>query len=145
MVPEVGGEAAEEVRASIDAMRAFTERIIQSGAETVVLISPACAAERALSSHIRTINFTALRKFHAPETEVEAPLDEEMLSAIALAASARSYEIAGVTATIWIMARPCRSIFCNVTAGAGVSSRSAILFFQAKTISLRLVHQGGCG
>jgi aromatic ring-opening dioxygenase LigB subunit len=40
MVPEVGGEASAEVRGSIDAMAELTRRIIQSGAETVVLISP---------------------------------------------------------------------------------------------------------
>ena len=40
MVPEVGGEAIAEVRGSIDAMAEFTRRIIASGAETVVLISP---------------------------------------------------------------------------------------------------------
>ena len=40
MVPEVGREAAGEVRGSIEAMREFTRRLIESGAETVVLISP---------------------------------------------------------------------------------------------------------
>ena len=40
MVPEVGGEAVAEVRGSIDAMAEMTKRIIASGAETLVLISP---------------------------------------------------------------------------------------------------------
>src|SRR5712692_2928487 len=40
MVPEVGREAIAEVRSSIDAMSALTERVIESGAETVILISP---------------------------------------------------------------------------------------------------------
>ena len=40
MVPEVGGQAITEVRGSIDAMRDLTERVIMSGAETIVLISP---------------------------------------------------------------------------------------------------------
>jgi len=40
MVPEVGREAIADVRRSIDAMAALTERVIRSGAETVILISP---------------------------------------------------------------------------------------------------------
>src|SRR5438034_2974590 len=40
MVPEVGREAIADVRSSIDAMAALTERVIRSGAETVILISP---------------------------------------------------------------------------------------------------------
>ena len=40
MVPEVGREAISEVRGSIEAMAEFTRRIIENGAETVVLISP---------------------------------------------------------------------------------------------------------
>ena len=40
MVPEVGREAIEEVRASIDAMAELTQRLIDSEAETVVIISP---------------------------------------------------------------------------------------------------------
>src|SRR5947209_13400715 len=40
MVPEVGREAIAEVRSSIDAMAALTERVIRSGAETVILLSP---------------------------------------------------------------------------------------------------------
>src|SRR5438309_8964554 len=40
MVPEVGREAIVDVRASIEAMSDLTQRVIASGAETVVLISP---------------------------------------------------------------------------------------------------------
>src|SRR5205814_211428 len=40
MVPEVGRDAIGEVRKSIDAMGELTQRLIASGAETVVLISP---------------------------------------------------------------------------------------------------------
>src|SRR5437773_8899355 len=40
MVPEVGREAVAEVRSSIDAMAALTERIVNAGAETVIIISP---------------------------------------------------------------------------------------------------------
>ena len=40
MVPEVGGAMADEVRASIEAMRDLAGRVKACGAETVVLISP---------------------------------------------------------------------------------------------------------
>ena len=40
MVPEVGHESIAAVRASIEAMAELTRRLIESGAETVVLISP---------------------------------------------------------------------------------------------------------
>ncbi len=97
MVPEVGGEAAEEVRASIDAMRDFTERIIRSGAETVVLISPHAPLDaRAFVAYQDDRLYGSFANFNAPETEVEVQLDEAMLSAIARAAAARGYEIAGV-------------------------------------------------
>ena len=39
MVPEVGRESIAGVRSSIDAMGHFTKRLIESGAESVVVIS----------------------------------------------------------------------------------------------------------
>jgi AmmeMemoRadiSam system protein A/AmmeMemoRadiSam system protein B len=97
MVPEVGGDAAEEVRASINAMRDFTGRIIASGAETVVLISPHAPLEaRAFVAYQEDELFGSFANFRAPETVVEAPLDEEMLTAIASAASGKGYEVIGV-------------------------------------------------
>jgi AmmeMemoRadiSam system protein A/AmmeMemoRadiSam system protein B len=94
MVPEVGGGAAEEVRASIDAMRDFTERIISSGAETVVLISPhAPLAPRAFVAYHEDKLYGSFANFRAPETEFEVALDEEMLSAIGDAARERGYEL----------------------------------------------------
>jgi len=40
MVPEVGRDAIADVRTSIDAMSDLTGRVIRSGAETIVIISP---------------------------------------------------------------------------------------------------------
>jgi AmmeMemoRadiSam system protein A/AmmeMemoRadiSam system protein B len=98
MVPEVGGEAADEVRASINAMRDFTERIIDSGAETVVLISPhAPLAPRAFVAYQEGKLHGSFANFRAPETELEVMLDEEMLSAIGEAAHARGYEVIGIS------------------------------------------------
>ncbi len=97
MVPEVGGGAAEQVRASIEAMREFTERIIASRAETVVLISPHAPLEAgAFVAYQEEKLYGSFANFHAPETVVEASLDKEMLSSIVRAAAGRGYEVVGV-------------------------------------------------
>jgi AmmeMemoRadiSam system protein A/AmmeMemoRadiSam system protein B len=94
MVPEVGREAIAEVRGSIDAMREFTERIIESGAETVVLISPHAPLDaRAFVAYEDAQLYGDFSNFRAPEAQVEAPLDEEMLNAISQEASREGYEV----------------------------------------------------
>jgi AmmeMemoRadiSam system protein A/AmmeMemoRadiSam system protein B len=97
MVPEVGLEASAEVRGSIDAMRQFTERIIESGAETVVLVSPHAPLEaRAFVAYEDTQLYGDFANFRAPQTRVEAPLDEEMLGAISRIAAEQAYEVRGI-------------------------------------------------
>src|SRR5215210_4449451 len=97
MVPEVGREAIREVRGSIDAMRKFTERLIASGAETVVLISPHAPLEaRAFVAYNDTQLYGDFANFRAPDTRVEAPLDEELLKAITAAASEQNYAVVGI-------------------------------------------------
>lgn len=94
MIPEVGGSAIEEVRASIAAMEKITERIIASGAETIVLISPHAPLEsRAFVAYQSDVLKGSFASFRAPETEVEASLDREFLSAIKREALAEGYEI----------------------------------------------------
>src|SRR5215210_1790113 len=97
MVPEVGREAIAEVRGSIEAMREFTERLIASGAETVVLISPHAPLEaRAFVAYHDAQLYGDFANFRAPETTVEAPLDEDLLTQIARAASEQGYEVLGI-------------------------------------------------
>jgi MEMO1 family protein len=97
MVPEVGREAIREVRGSIDAMRRFTERIIASGAETVVLISPHAPLEaRAFVAYQDAQLYGDFANFRAPDARLEAPLDKELLEAIKQAANAQSYEVVGI-------------------------------------------------
>ena len=97
MVPEVGREAVAEVRGSIDAMREFTERIIRSGAETIVLVSPHAPLEaRAFVAYHDAQLYGDFANFRAPETVVEAPLDEELLTEIARTASEQGYEVLGI-------------------------------------------------
>lgn len=97
MVPEVGGDAADDVRASINAMRELTERIIASGAETVVLISPHAPLEaRAFVAYEDELLDGSFANFRAAETTVEAMLDKDLLSAIRHQAAKRNFEVVGL-------------------------------------------------
>src|SRR2546423_8943313 len=94
MVPEVGGAMAEEVRASIEAMRDFAGRIKSSGAQTVVLISPhAPLEERTFVAYGGPQLRGDFANFRAPEATVAAPLDAELLSAIHDTAAEVQYRV----------------------------------------------------
>jgi len=91
MVPEVGGDAIGEVRASIDAMAMLTERIIESTAETVVLISPHAPLESfAFVAYDGPMLHGDFSMFRAPDATVEAELDDELLIEITRAAEQRN-------------------------------------------------------
>ncbi|MDX6696373.1 MAG: hypothetical protein QOF02_3976 [Blastocatellia bacterium] len=97
MVPEVGREAAAEVRGSIEAMRDFTERLVRSGAETIIIISPHAPLDaRAFVAYKDATLSGDFANFRAPETKVEAPLDEELLGSITRSAAEEGYEVLGV-------------------------------------------------
>jgi AmmeMemoRadiSam system protein A/AmmeMemoRadiSam system protein B len=94
MVPEVGGRSSGEVRRSIAAMAELTRRIIASGAETVVLISPHAPLEAsAFVAYHSPKLYGDFANFRAPETCLEFALDEELLEAISEAADNDDYEI----------------------------------------------------
>lgn len=94
MVPEVGGEMALEVSASIEAMRDLAERVKACGAETVVLVSPhAPLEERAFVAYGGPWLRGDFANFRAPQATVEAPLDDELLEAIEETAAAEGYSI----------------------------------------------------
>ncbi|MFY9621054.1 MAG: AmmeMemoRadiSam system protein A [Pyrinomonadaceae bacterium] len=87
MVPEVGGESCAEVQNSISAMAELTRRVINSGAETVVLISPHAPLEPvAFVAYEGPKLYGDFSMFRAPEATVEAALDAELLSEITRAA-----------------------------------------------------------
>ncbi len=94
MVPEVGREAISEVRGSIEAMAELTRRIIRSGAETVVIISPHAplSPDAFVAYHAKQLRGD-FANFRAPATTVEFPLDEELLAAITATAAAKNYEV----------------------------------------------------
>ena len=94
MVPEVGRESIAGVRRSIEAMTELTERIIASGAESIILISPHAPLEaNSFVAYEGPEVYGDFANFHAPETAVSAPVDDELLAAIADAAAADGYSI----------------------------------------------------
>lgn len=94
MVPEVGGEAAHQVRGSIEAMREFTERLTASRADTVIMISPHAPLEsRAFIAYHEPVLHGDFANFRAPATTVEAPLDARLLDALAGAAVEDGYPV----------------------------------------------------
>jgi AmmeMemoRadiSam system protein A/AmmeMemoRadiSam system protein B len=94
MVPEVGGEAIASVRKSIEAMAEFARRIIESGAETVVLVSPHAPLDaRAFVAYHSPKLHGDFGNFRAPDTQVEFPLDEFLLETISNRAAEADYEV----------------------------------------------------
>jgi len=94
MVPEVGRESIAGVRRSIEAMAELTERLIASGAESVVLISPHAPLE--IDSFVAYEGpdvYGDFANFRAPEASVSAPVDEQLLSSITEAAAAGGYRV----------------------------------------------------
>src|SRR6185369_7210127 len=83
MVPEVGRDAVAEVRSSIDAMGELTERVIASGAETVVIISPHAPLQAdAFIAYDGPQLYGDFANFRAPTATIHAELDEELLNEI---------------------------------------------------------------
>src|ERR1051325_10415388 len=94
MVPEVGRESIREVVDSIEAMAELARRVVDSGAETVVLISPHAPleADSFVAYHGPEV-VGDFSRFDAPDTYFTAPVDEELLDAIKRAAAAEQYDI----------------------------------------------------
>ncbi|HET6892165.1 MAG TPA: AmmeMemoRadiSam system protein A [Pyrinomonadaceae bacterium] len=94
MVPEVGRESIAEVRGSIEAMAELTRRIVKSGAETVVLISPHAPLEPYAFVAYRGAKVTGdFANFRAPAVHFDVSIDEELLAAIAKTAQHDGYEV----------------------------------------------------
>lgn len=94
MVPEVGRESIAGVRSSIDAMAELTRRVIDSGAVSVILISPHAPldADSFVAYEGPTV-YGDFTNFHAPGTEFLAGVDSELLTAITHAAEAENYHV----------------------------------------------------
>lgn len=94
MVPEVGRDAIAEVRGSIDAMRELTARILASGAETLVIISPHAPLDpHAFVAYDAPVLAGNFANFRAPQVTIKAPLDTELLKAVEAIAHEDGYEL----------------------------------------------------
>jgi AmmeMemoRadiSam system protein A/AmmeMemoRadiSam system protein B len=94
MVPSVGREAIAEVRSSIDAMAELTKRLLNANAETVILISPHAPLE--LDSFVAYDGpelHGDFANFRAPQTQLMAPVDEDLLNLITKHAASKSFAI----------------------------------------------------
>ncbi|HVG39499.1 MAG TPA: AmmeMemoRadiSam system protein A [Pyrinomonadaceae bacterium] len=94
MVPEVGGEESDRVRNSIAAMEDFTARIIASGAQTVVVITPHAPLEPDAFVVYRRKNLTGdFARFRAAGTSFTFSADEELIGEIKTFAAADQYRV----------------------------------------------------
>ena len=94
MVPEVGGDAVVSVRGSIARDGGIDARIIESGAETVVLISPHAPLDaRAFVAYHSPKLYGDFANFRAPQYTCRVFIDEEVLEAITEIAAGENYEV----------------------------------------------------
>lgn len=94
MVPEVGRESISGVVDSIDAMAELTRRLIESGAESVVMISPHAPLEAdSFVAYDGPEVYGDFSHFHAPETGFTVPVDDELLAAIKRVAASERYDV----------------------------------------------------
>ena len=94
MVPEVGRESIAGVVDSIDAMSELTKRLIESGAESVVLISPHAPLEvDSFVAYEGPEVFGDFSRFNAAGTYFTMRVDGELLAAIKEAAASENYEV----------------------------------------------------
>jgi MEMO1 family protein len=94
MVPEVGGRMAEAVEGSVEAMRELTDRVIRSGADTVVLVSPHAPLEaRAFVAYGQPRLRGDFANFRAPQATIDAQLDAELLEAVKSVAADEGFRV----------------------------------------------------
>jgi MEMO1 family protein len=94
MVPEVGRESIAGVVNSIDAMAELTKRLIDSKAESVIVISPHAPLEAdSFVAYAGPEVYGDFSNFRAPQTTFALEVDEELLAEITRAAAYQSYHV----------------------------------------------------
>lgn len=94
MVPEVGRESIPKVQLSIDGMAEMTRRVIESGATSVILISPHAPLEQlAFVAYPGPMLAGDFSDFSAPAARIKAPVDQDLLDAIRENAETDDYEV----------------------------------------------------
>ena len=98
MVPEVGKESIKDVQSSIDAMTEFTRRLVESKAETVIIISPHAPLEMdSFVAYDGPEVHGDFANFRAAGTTFSAQVDDELLNAITKHSSAKNYAISRIS------------------------------------------------
>ena len=94
MVPEVGQDALPNVHDSIAGMAELTKRVLESRADTVVLISPHAPLEAdAFVAYGEPILFGDFTRFRAPKSTFSISVDLELLHEISKSAFEFDYEV----------------------------------------------------
>lgn len=94
MVPEVGRESIGGVVNSIEAMAELSKRLIESGAESVILISPHAPLEaESFVAYGGPEVHGDFANFQAPEIFFALNVDEDLLTAIKGAATTENYNV----------------------------------------------------
>jgi MEMO1 family protein len=94
MVPEVGRDSIARVEDSIEAMAELTKRLIDSGAESVIVISPHAPLEvDSFVAYEGPEVFGDFANFNAPDSCFAARVDDELLATIKETAAVDRYEV----------------------------------------------------
>ncbi|MDP3049917.1 MAG: class III extradiol dioxygenase subunit B-like domain-containing protein, partial [Eubacteriales bacterium] len=97
MVPEVGGSEARAVKETQDALQELGQRIVNSGAETLVIISPHGPVFRdAVGLNVAVRAQGDLGRFQAPEVDFDLETDQELAATIAMLSRNRDLLIASL-------------------------------------------------
>jgi MEMO1 family protein len=94
MVPEIGQEETIKVSGSIQGMRDFSQRVIESGAETVIIVSPHAPLDDegfiAYSDPILKGDFS---RFGTSGTELSVAMDQELFDLITKTVGEHGYKV----------------------------------------------------
>ena len=94
MVPEVGQEALKDVQDSIEGMAELTKRLLDSRADTVVLVSPHAPLEAdTFVAYGEPLLFGDFTRFRAPKSSFSISVDLDLLHEISKSAFEYDYEV----------------------------------------------------
>jgi len=94
LVPEVGGARVAKVAGSQGALREFSNRLVKTNPDTVVLISPHSPLDARVFTARASVELAGdFREFYAPEVRLAFQNDLELLRAIKAASSEEGVEL----------------------------------------------------
>jgi len=94
LVPEVGGSRIDQVASSQRALREFSDRLIKTNPETIVVISPHSPIDpRAFTARTTAELVGNFKEFYAPEVKLTFSNDLEMVNAIRQTSSDEGVEL----------------------------------------------------